>query len=555
MTSRKTLRRDALAGLVLGVEAVPDGLAAGLLAGLNPVSGLYAYLFGMVGAAFFTSSSFLAVQATGAMSLVVADTEILLRPDPAGALVTLGLLTGLIMILAGLLGGGRLLRFVPTAVMTGFITAVGVNIVLGQLGNLTGYAGQGANRVTRTVDLLLHLFDISWPTLLVGLLTMVGINLLQRTPLKALGMVVAVIAGSAIAAWFTEVLGLPVARVNDITDVPAGLPGLALPDLDEFVPLFIPALSLALVGLVQGAAVSGAFRNRDGRPADASRDFVGQGAGNILSGLFQGMPVGGSMSGTSLIVAAGARTRVALMVAGGVMALVVLTLSGLVGFVAMPALAGLLITVGINAIKPAKVLSVVRTGPVQTVVMATTFVLTIVIPLQFAVLMGVGLGIVLYVGQQSNRLRVVRLEFPDGSRMRETAPPAILPASEVVVVQPYGSLFFASAPTFSAGLPMITTESTGSVVVIRLRGVDEIGLSLIDVLRGYATRLHAQGSLLKLVVSNEHVLWQLRHENIDELIGAENLYRSTEWVGSTVRRAAADAEDFVAAAAGAGDDS
>lgn len=124
--SRTVIGRDALAGLVLGVESVPDGLAAGLLAGLNPVSGLYAYLFGMVGAAFFTSSSFMAVQATGAMSLVVADTAILSRPDPAGALVTLGLLTGVIMVVVGLLRGGRLLRVVPTAVMTGFITAVGV---------------------------------------------------------------------------------------------------------------------------------------------------------------------------------------------------------------------------------------------------------------------------------------------------------------------------------------------------------------------------------------------------------------------------------------------
>ena len=164
--SRKTFGRDAVAGLVLGVESVPDGLAAGLLAGLNPVSGLYAYLFGMVGAAFFTSSSFMAVQATGAMSLVVADADDpRSRPDPAGALVTLGLLTGVIMVVAGLLKGGQLLRFVPTAVMTGFISAVGVNIVLGQLGNLTGYSGQGAGRLQRTFDLLLHVVDISWPTL------------------------------------------------------------------------------------------------------------------------------------------------------------------------------------------------------------------------------------------------------------------------------------------------------------------------------------------------------------------------------------------------------
>ncbi|KQX04942.1 MULTISPECIES: SulP family inorganic anion transporter [unclassified Leifsonia] len=545
--ARKSIGRDAMAGLVLGVESVPDGLAAGLLAGLNPVSGLYAYLFGMMGAALFTSSSFMAVQATGAMSLVVADAAILSRPDPAGALVTLGLLTGVIMVGVGLLKGGRLLRFVPTAVMTGFITAVGVNIVLGQLGNFTGYAARGDGRIQRTFDLLLNIGGISWPTLLVGVLTIAGIVLLQRTPLRAMGMVVAVILGSALAVLFADVLGLPVALVRDITEVPAGLPGPVLPDLGEVVPLFVPALSLALVGLVQGAAVSGAFRNVDGRTADASRDFIGQGAGNILSGLFQGAPVGGSMSGSALIVAAGARSRLAFFFAGGVMALIVLTLSGIVGFVAMPALAALLIVVGVTTVKPAKIASVARTGPVQTVVMATTFVLTLIIPLQFAVLFGVGLGIILYVASQSNRLRLVRLEFTEGRRMRETQPPGTLPGAEVVVLQPYGSLFFASAPTFSTGLPMVTAESAGSVVVIRLRGVDEIGLSLIDVLRGYATRLQARGSLLKLVVSNDHVLSQLKHEKVESLIGPENVYRSTEWVGDTVLRAVADAEAYVAA--------
>ena len=153
---RKRLRRDATAGLVLGVESVPDGLASGLLAGVNPLAGLYGYLFGMVGAAFVTSSTFMAVQATGAMSLVVADAGLGSRPDPERALFTLAVMTGILMIAAGLLRGGTLLRFVPTSVMTGFVTAVGVNIVLGQLGSFTGADLEGANRVMKTIDLLLH---------------------------------------------------------------------------------------------------------------------------------------------------------------------------------------------------------------------------------------------------------------------------------------------------------------------------------------------------------------------------------------------------------------
>jgi sulfate permease, SulP family len=99
---RDTLRKDAVAGLVLGVESVPDGLAAGLLAGVNPLSGLYAYLFGTVGGSLFTSSSFMAVQATGAMAIIVADVPAVhTADDPARALFTLSVLTGVVMLAAG----------------------------------------------------------------------------------------------------------------------------------------------------------------------------------------------------------------------------------------------------------------------------------------------------------------------------------------------------------------------------------------------------------------------------------------------------------------------
>ena len=123
---RDTLRKDAVAGLVLGVESVPDGLAAGLLAGVNPLSGLYAYLFGTIGGSLFTSSAFMAVQATGAMAIVIADVPAVhSADDPARALFTLSVLTGVVMLAAGFLRLGSVLRFVSNAVMVGFISAVG----------------------------------------------------------------------------------------------------------------------------------------------------------------------------------------------------------------------------------------------------------------------------------------------------------------------------------------------------------------------------------------------------------------------------------------------
>lgn len=539
--SRRTIGKDAVSGLVLGVEAVPDGLAAGLLAGINPLAGLYAYLFGMIGAAFFTSSTFMAVQATGAMALIVSDSDLQSRADPDRALYTLAIMTGIVMIIAGLLGGGRLVRFVPTPVMTGFVTAVGVNIVLGQLSNFTGFASEGSNRLFKLVDLLLHIPQWSAAAVAVGLVAIGLIYLFRLTPVGSLGLVIAVVIGSGFAALLNVWVAEPVVLLDDVVDVPNGLPAPVLPNLDDVLFLLLPALSLAFVGLVQGAAVSAGLPTADGRPADSSRDFVGQGAGNLVAGIFQGMPVGGSMSGSSLIVQAGAKTRLAFVFAGIVMTLVIFFASDLVSYIAMPALAGLLIVVGIGAVKPSRIYSVVKSGPLPTAIMAVTFGLTLVIPLQYAVLVGVGLGIILFVAQQSNRVRVRQVHVLEQGRMRESAPPARIEAGQVVVLQPYGSLFFASAPVFDSQLPTVDEGSRGATVIIRLRGTDQIGLSLIDVLRRFAGELRAVEGALVLVISEKLVYDQVVASGLRDELGAANVYRSTEWVGETVRQAYADA--------------
>jgi SulP family sulfate permease len=552
LANRTTARDDAMAGLVLGVESVPDGLASGLLAGVNPVAGLYGYLFGMVGGALFTSTAFMAVQATGAMSIIVADVDLGGRDDPARSLFTLTIVTGLVMVVAGLLRLGRFLRFVSNSVMTGFVTAVGVNIVLGQLGDFTGYAASGSGRITRTLDLLLHPGRVDVPTLTVGTATIVGIVVLQRTRLGALGLVVAVFGGSALAAVF-EAFDRPIQRVGDIADVPRGLPLPTFPIIAEMPGLLLPAASLAFVGLVQGAGVSAGFANPDGTDTNASQDFVGQGAGNLLAGIFQGMPVGGSMSASSLVSAAGARSRTALLYAGAVMAIVVVVLADAVERVAMPALAGLLIVVGFGTVKPAKVLAVARTGQVPLTVMAMTFVLTLVIPLQYAVLVGVGLSVLLFVIGQSSRLVLRRIEILDDGRWRETDPPDVLPPGEVVVVQPYGPIFFATASVLREQLPDVADEPTRSVVILRIRGADEAGATMLDVLREYARSLNAVGSRLAIVTDNRRLVEQLHETGTAAVIGADHIRASTEFIGESLEQAHADALEWIGDAAVDGD--
>jgi sulfate permease, SulP family len=541
--SPETLRQDAVAGVALGVVSVPDGLAAGLLAGVNPVFGLYAYMVGTASGALVTASSFMAVQATGAMAIIIADVgAIHTAEDPGRALFTLSILTGVLMVVAGLLRLGSVLRFVSNSVMVGFINAVGINIVLGQLDNFTGYAANGPNRVVRALDTLLHAGRLHLPTLAVGAATVGLILVLERTRLGPLSLVVAVGLTSGVVA----VVGAEgVSLLRDVADIPNSLPRPEMPLFSAIPVLLLPAFALAFVGLVQGAGISANYPELDGSYPDASRDFTGQGVANIASGLLQGMPVGGSMSATSLVKTAGARSRRALFIAGAVMAVVVLLLGNVVGYIAMPALAGLLMLIGVRTVKPHQLRSVWMTGTVQAVVLAVTFVLTMLIPLQYAVVVGVGLSVILHVIRQSNQITITRFRFDDDGEVVETDPPPDVPANDVLVLQPYGSLFFASAPVFETRLPNVTPASRNSVVILRLRGRTDLGTTFMDVLRRYARSLQSVGSKLVIVSANERIHEQLEVTGVIAVIGEENVYAGDERIGAAVRQAHGEAREWV----------
>ncbi len=368
------------------------------------------------------------------------------------------------------------------------------------------------------------------------------ILVLERTRLGPLGLVLAVIvtsAGVAALGWHG------VATVGGLGAIPRSLPLPVTPMLRLVPTLLVPALSLAFVGLVQGAAISASFPNPDGSHPNASRDFIGQGAANVIAGVFRGMPVGGSMSASSLNKAAGARSRVSLMIASAVMAVVILAFAGLVGHIAMPALAGLLMLVGYRTIKPADLQSVWKTGAVQKAVLATTFILTMIIPLQYAVLVGVGLSVVLHVVRQSNQITIKRWQLDSEGNLIETDPPAQLPANEVVALQPYGSLFFATGPVLEAQLPAPDGTSRNSVVILRLRGRTDLGTTVMDVLRRYAQALNAHRSKLVIVSAGERIQEQLRATGVASLITLENIYTGDERVGATLKRAYADAAAWI----------
>ena len=543
--NRNTIGEDLTAGLVLGIRSIPDGLANGLLALINPIYGLYGYMMGTFSGAFFTSSTFMSIQATSAMALVVASVpQVAEGRSPNTPLFALAILTGVLMLLAGLLKLGSLVRFVPNAVMTGFVNAVAVLIILGQLDDFTGYSSVGANRIARTWNLLQNLDQVHLPTLLVGILTIILILTLEKTSLKALGMVVAMIVASLVVPLFGAE---QVQLVRDVATIPSSLPRPLLPPLSVFPGLIVPALALTFVGLMQGAGITQSIPEPDGRYPDASGDFIGQGVANMVSGLFQGTAVGGSLSATALVISAGARSRFANISAGVVMALAIVLFGRFVGAIAMPVLAGLLIVVGFRTLKPKQISMVWKTGLVQQAVMALTFLAALFVPLQYAVLLGVALAVLLYVFQQSNKMTVKAWQIGPGQYPVEGEPPTAVPSQQVTILVPYGSLFYAAAPVFNQQLPEVTDTTRHAVVVLVLRGQTEVGSTFLKVLAQYANQLHQQQSKLALAGVEPYVLTQMERTGILRTIGRENVFPASEGVGTALLQAVEAAETWIAA--------
>jgi sulfate permease, SulP family len=553
--SRGNVVADMIAGLTTGVANIPDAMASAVLAGANPVQGLYALMIGTPLASIFGSSAFMNVSATSALAITAGAALTQYAGDPdrhAVAIATLAVLTGAVMLLAGLLKAGKLLRFVANSVVIGFLTGVSINVILSQLGDFTGYSSAYSNKVVKAIDTLLNLDQVHPQTLAIGVLTVAVILLADRTRLRNFSLLIGMAVGSIALIILNSVGGVgwtEVQQVNDIATIPTSL-NLAevvrLPDFAMMPSLLLDAIALAIIGLVQGAGVSKAYPNPDGNYPNPSGDFVGQGAANIGAGLFQGIPIGGSVSATALNVGSGAKSRLANVFSGLLVVLAVLLFSRAVSLVAMPAMAALLIVAGFQSIKTERIKDIWATGAAPRTVMVVTLVLTLAIPLQRAVFLGVLLSILVHFFVTSSReVRLTRRVLNADGTVTEGPAPAELPSNEITMLQIYGNMTFGGAETLEELLPP-PKNAVRPVVILRLRAQEGIGSSFVAMVERYSQQLRARGGKLMVAGVNPKVKGQLdRTETTSEILGAENVFVSSSTLGASTREAWAAAQRWL----------
>jgi SulP family sulfate permease len=543
MPGRPDPKRDGVAGLNVAIGNVPDGLANGLLVGVNPVFGLYATMVGPLVGGLFSSTRLMVVTTTAAASLTAGQALAGIQgPAREDALFLMVLLVGVIQVAAGLLGLGRLTRFVSYSVTTGFLTGVAALLVLSQLPTVAGVEAEGSNKVAQTADLLARVGEIGlWPPMMAGLALALAV-LLPRTPLGNAGRLVAVVVPSLLLV----LLGLEGVRtVADVGEIPEGVPMPGVPSFAAFFDVLTGALSVAVVILVQGTGVSQSVPNPDGSRSRISRDFIAQGAANVASGLFRGLPVGGSVSSTALGVVSGASTRWSAIFAGLWMAVIVVVVPGLVAYVAMPALGALLILAGLGSIKTAEIASVWHSGTASRLAGGATFLATLFLPIQAAVGIGVVLSALLFLGHSSAAVRVVEVVLRPDDRFEEREAPEALESRSVTVLDVYGDLFYAGARTLEERLPS-PRGVRHPAVVLRLRGRTAAGATLVDVLAHYAEELQRAEGRLYLTGIRGEAYRRLADAEKLRRAGGVHAFEATAVLGESTRAAVADAREWLA---------
>jgi SulP family sulfate permease len=488
------------------------------------------------------------ISTTSALAVAAGDTLITYPESIRGtALVTLVLLIGIFQLILGLFRLGWVTRFIPFSVMTGFMTGVAVMIIIGQLGDFTGYYSAYSGKIAQLADLVVNLQSVIWATLAIGMVTILLIYGLAKTRVSKFSLILALVLSSGLAYLLNYFFATDIKLVRDIADVPRSLPSLVLPDLSLLSPLIIPAIALAIIGLVQGAGVSQSFPNPDGKFSDVSRDFFAQGAANVAAGFFGGIPAGGSSSGTALMVSAGARSRWANIFGGITVALVVLLFANLVELVAMPALAGLVIVAGVSMINKDAIQTVWQTNTMSRTIMLVTFSSTLVMPLQYAVLVGVAISILLMVFQQSNTIRVMEWVVGESGWPVERPAPKKIKSGKVTVLYIYGNLFYAAADSFEKSLPAVE-DARRSAVILLLRGYEDVGSTVSEVLRRYTQALQANHGKLILAGISPALRAQLQRTGMLDLIGKENIFLATKTIGEAGNAALRAATDWLAEA-------
>jgi SulP family sulfate permease len=509
------LRTDLLAGLTVVALLIPEGMAYAQIAGVPPQAAFYAAPVGLLAFAVFGSSRQLVVAVSAAIaSMSFATVSLVATPNTGEFIVltaALALLAGGIAVVAGLLKLGRVAQFFSESVMIGFISGLALVIAVKQVPKVLGIEGGHGNFWERLYDVFSHLTETQGLTLLVGATSIVVLVALEHYFEQIPAALVALVLGIVVSALFK----LETHGVEIVGDIPAGLVAPQWPSIGwhEWGLLLPGAMGLALVGFAEAIGPSRAFASEHGYEIDADQEFIGLGVANVGAGMFQGFPIGSSLSKSAANDRAGAHTQLSGIFAAAVTALVALFFTGL--FRQLPeAVLGAIVIVAVSGmVKLAGLRRLLRVRRVDFVLAAVALLAVLTFETLQALFVAVVVSLFALVWRTSLPRLAVLGRVPDGLEFSDVRRhPENVVAPGLLMVRPENEMFFANAAGLREVIMAEVTANSSPVtaVLIDLSATTDLDVPAADALE----ELHDQLSRRDIRLMLTHVITPVR-ETLD----------------------------------------
>jgi SulP family sulfate permease len=546
---RGKFRSDLSAGLTVAMVVIPQSMAYAAIVGINPVFGLFTAIIPTIIAAIFGSFPFLITGPTNPTALVTASVLLpyATRPDYFEFVVALAIFSGIINLSFGLLKMGFLSRYISNSVLVGFLTAVGILVIINQLGSLLGLqlirAGGSWGAITQIVS---NFTDINPYALIIGVLS-IGIMLTVRSLNKNLPAALMTIVIASLLVFFTGWSGEQNVRIVSDTGLPDRIAlGFHLPDIptSELTSLALSGVAVALFGFMETVSISKSMSQMSGKPFNPSREMIGQGLACFVGGFFQCIPSSGSPSRTVMNVVNGAKTRFASIFSGLSVLIFLLLFSRLISFIPIPALAAVVIIsaaglININLIKMTWQ-SHLKSG----VAMAITFASALTLPLQYAIYLGILSTILIYLGEKS-RVNLSYLVVDENGHYHELPMEKIKEEkSDIAIVNIEGDLYFAAAEDLKTQIESIL-ETDLQVLILRFRRTHLLASTGIMTLDQLLQSAQKKGVKVLFCGLQNEVLEPLQDAGLTEILGESSFFLAEDQLFSSTQRALEQANKII----------
>ena len=531
--NRGSLRADALAGLIGAIVVLPQGVAFATLAGMPPEYGLYSAMVPTVLAALFGSSWHAVTGPTNAVSLIVFATVAPLAepgsPHYIHLVLTLSFMSGALMLAMGVLRLGMLVNFISHTVVVGFTAGAAMLILASQLRNFFGIDIERGLSFLRTLEsFVLQLDRIQPHVLLVAAVTLAAGILARRFIPKVPYMIVAMLAGSALAFALNHALGFERTGIRTLGALPGALPPLSHPDftLENMRKLLSIAVAVTVLGLTEAVSIARAIALKSGQRIDGNQEFIGQGLANIVASFLSGYPASASFNRSGLNYEGGAKTPLAAVFSSLFLVVVLLGVESLVAYLPIASMAAILFLVAWGLFDFHSIRNIVRASRPETAVLASTFAATLLMELEFAILAGVTLSLIVYLNRTSHpTMRSIVPDPRDERRKMVEVEAGLAECPQVKILRIEGSIYFGAVNHVDAHFETLHERSPGQKHLLLLaKSINFVDVAGAELLAHEAERRRAMSGGLYFYGLRQPVRDALERSGLIENIGRDNVF-------------------------------